>query len=137
MRERLAVALFVLGSTFLWIVPPFAGSLERSRILADVLHILGVATIAVLGVAAWAIARGLPWWLLAARWAAALGLVTCAAVAAVDVAVWHDATLGLGVLAHAAGCVTLLVIATVPAVRSTLGDRWRELEGRRRPWYLD
>ncbi len=137
MRERLGVALFVLGSTFLWIVPPFAGSLERATPLADVLHILGVATIVVFGAAAWALARDLPWWVHAARWAAALGLVTCAAVAAVDVAVGHDVLLGLDVLAHAAGCGALLVLATVPALRSTLGDRWRELEARRRPWYLD
>jgi hypothetical protein len=136
-RERLGVALFVLGSTFLWIVPPFAGSLDRSTILSDALHVLGIATIAVFGVAAWALARGLLWSPLASRWAAVLGLLTCAAVAAVDVAVWRDALFGLDVLAHAAGCVSLLVLAAAPAVRSTLGDRWRELEDRRRTWYPD
>lgn len=118
-RNLGGVALFLFGTTFLWLTPAFAskgvstkGALWTITLVGSLLVLIGFS------VATWGLFRGAGWWDTLAVGSAVAGLVVLvpywiAAARAGETAPWFN------VLIHAAGSVGVLVLLTVPVM-----ERW-------------
>lgn len=70
-------ALFLAGTTWLWLTPAFAGrGVSTEGILWVVTQVLCFATIAGFCVAAWGLFARASWWETVALWSAVLGVAT-------------------------------------------------------------
>lgn len=77
LRNLGGVALFLAGTTWLWLTPSFASKgVSRSGALWTVTNVLCLATIAVFCVATWGLFARESWWEAVAIGAAVLGLVS-------------------------------------------------------------
>lgn len=131
-RERVGVAMFVVGSTFLWVVPPFAGPLSPTSFVPTALHLLGVVTVLAYGITAWTYVRGSVWWAAVACVAGVLGLATTVLVGLEVSEVRGSPWLTLDLVAHAVGSLTLVGLALIPRWRAHLvrvGRRFRRRLG--------
>ena len=71
------VSLLLMGSTWLWLTPAFAGSgVSTSGALWEVTRVLCLLTVLGFCVATWALFARYPWWEIAAKGSAAVGAVT-------------------------------------------------------------
>jgi hypothetical protein len=112
------VALFLFGTTYLWLTPAFAGQgVSTKGILWSITQILALVTLLGFAIATWGLFRKVGWWDTAAIAAAVLGLLVLipywiAAHNSGEVTPWWN------VLVHALGAVGVLVLLTVPSLRT-------------------
>lgn len=117
-RNLGGVALFLLGTTFVWLTPMFAGRGVSTRgVLWSITQALALVTVLGFTVAALGLFRRSGWWETAAVASAIVGLVTLipywiAAHSSGEVTPWWN------VLVHAIGSGGVLVLLLVPRLES-------------------
>jgi hypothetical protein len=118
-RNLGGVALFLFGTTFLWLTPSFAGpGVPTKGVAWSVTQVLSLVTLALFTVATWGLFTKAGWWEPVAVVAAVLGF-------AVLVPYWlaaHHAgevNPGFNVLIHALGSVGVWVLLLTPSL-----ERW-------------
>jgi hypothetical protein len=114
-----AVALFLFGTTFLWLTPSFASQGVSTKGLAwSITQVLSLVTLALFSVATWGLFKKAGWWEAVAVVAAAVGF-------AVLVPYWlaarHAGEVNpeFNVLIHVIGSVGVWVLLLVPSL-----ERW-------------
>jgi hypothetical protein len=115
-RTTGGVALFLFGTTFLWLTPAFAGpGVSSSGALWGVTQAMSLFTMAGFTVATWGLFTRSSWWEMIAIASALLG-------ALVLVPYWlaahsaGEATPWFNVLVHVIGDAGVLILLTVPAL---------------------
>jgi hypothetical protein len=118
-RNLGGVALFLFGTTFLWLTPAFAGQGVSTKGVAwSVTQVGALVTLALFTVATWGLFTKAGWWEVVAVVAAAVGLL-------VLIPYWLAASHagepnpGFNVLIHALGSVGVWVLLLVPSL-----ERW-------------
>jgi len=118
-RNMGGVALFLFGTTFLWLTPSFASSGVSTRGVAwSITQVLALVTLALFTAATWGLFTKAGWWEPVAVVAAALGFL-------VLIPYWFAASHagevnpGFNVLVHAFGSVGVWVLLLVPSL-----ERW-------------
>lgn len=113
-RNMGGVALFLFGTTFLWLTPSFAspGVSTTGRMWA-ITAVLALATLAGFMVATWGLFRKASWWEGAAVAAAVLGVVV---LIPYWLAARHagETTPGFNVFIHALGVAGVFILLLVP-----------------------
>ncbi len=115
-RNLGGVALFLFGTTFLWLTPSFASQGVSTEGLAwSITQVLALLTIALFTVATWGLFTKGGWWEAVAVIAAAIGLL-------VLVPYWLAASHagevnpGFNVVIHALGSVGVCALLLVPSL---------------------
>lgn len=113
-RNLGGVALFLFGSTFVWLTPAFATrGISTDGIWWSSTQVLALVTVAGFTVATWGLFRRDSWWESVAVGSAVLGLVAllpyCIAGAQAG-----ETTTAFNAAIHAAGSVGVLVLLRVP-----------------------
>jgi hypothetical protein len=121
-RNLGGVALFLFGSTYMWLTPFFAmhAGAATHTVWWSVILVLCLITMAGFTVATWALFAKATWWSVVAVASAATGLVVLipywvAAYAIGEPAPWYN------VLIHAVGGVAVLVFLRMPTLSSWVG----------------
>ena len=116
-RNLGGVALFLFGSTYLWLTPAFAapGS-DTSGTAWAVTLVLSLVTLAGFTVATWGMFHRNGWWVPVALGSAGLGVVAL-------IPYWVAAASsapnpGFDVLIHAAGCAAVFLLLLLPPLRA-------------------
>lgn len=113
-RNMGGVALFLFGTTFLWLTPSFASrGVSTTGAMWAVTAVLALATLAAFTVATWGLFRKRSWWEGAAVAAAVLGVVV---LIPYWLAAHHagEATPGFNVAIHALGDAGVFALLLVP-----------------------
>jgi hypothetical protein len=112
------IALFLFGTTYLWLTREFASAgLDTSGALWAVTEVASLATLAGFTVATWALFKRRSWWAMAALASAVLGvLVLIPFWIAADAA--GETTPGFTVLIHALGCAGVFLLLLTPGLRA-------------------
>ena len=117
-RNLGALALFLYGTTFLWLTAAFAGTgTPASGTAWTVTQLLVIATIGGFSVAAWGIYKATLWWERLAVGAAIFGfapLIPCWLAAS---AVVGGGTVAQGVVSHVVGNALILLLLLLPSPR--------------------
>ena len=129
-RNMGGVALFLFGTTFLWLTPMFASpGISTDGFLWALTQVLALATLAGFTVATWGLFRRDSWWERVAVGSAVLGLVAL-------IPFWIAAT-GAGeitpaftVLIHALGSVGVLVLLEMPRLEHWVDSHVMERRAR-------
>jgi hypothetical protein len=118
-RNLGGVALFLFGTTFLWLTPAFATpGVSTKGIAWPITQVLALVTLALFTAATWGLFTKAGWWEAVAVVAAALGFVAL-------IPYWLAASrsgepgLGINLLVHALGSVGVWVLLLVPSL-----ERW-------------
>jgi hypothetical protein len=118
-RNMGGVALFLFGTTFMWLTPSFASQGVSTKGVAwSITQVLSLVTLALFTAATWGLFTKAGWWEAVAVLAAILGFV-------VLIPYWLAASHagepspGFNVLIHALGSVGVLVLLLVPSL-----ERW-------------
>lgn len=113
------VALFLFGTTFLWLTPEFATrGIPTTGVWWSITRVLALVTLVGCTAATWGLFQRASWWEPAAIAAAILGVAVLVPYwIAADQAV--ETTPGFNVLIHALGSVGVLVLLLVPGL-----ERW-------------
>jgi hypothetical protein len=118
-RNMGGVALFLFGTTFLWLTPTFATQGVPTKGIAwSITQVLSLVTLALFTAATWGLFTRTGWWEAVAIVAAALGLL-------VLIPYWLAASHagevnpGFNVAIHALGSVGIWVLLLVPSL-----ERW-------------
>ena len=117
-RNLGGVALFLFGTTHLWLTPAFAGrGFSTKGVLWTITQVLAFLTLLGFTVATWGLFKKSGWWDDVAIASAALGLVVLipywvAAHSGGEVTPWWN------VLVHALGAAGVLVLLVVPGLHS-------------------
>lgn len=117
-RNAGGAALFLFGTTFLWLTPAFAtAGLNTTGFWWSLTRILALLTLAGFTIATWGLFRRSTWWRTTALTAAALGVLTLipyliAAQAAGETTPWFTA------LILALGCAAVFLLLLAPKPRS-------------------
>ncbi len=112
------IALFLFGTTYLWLTREFAtAGLDTSGLWWAVTEVLSLLTVAGFTVATWGLFRRSSWWAATALASTVLGLLVLipfwiAAHAA------GETTPGFTVLIHVLGCAGVLLLLLVPPLRA-------------------
>lgn len=125
MRTITAVAVFLFGTTFLWLTPAMAGKSGQELSGARWVTVQVLVWAAILGfsAAAWGLYRSLPWWTPVLAVSALAGLAASAVYALAVRDVPGVANVASNVLLHAGVSLVLLVVVSTPTVRQTLTER--------------
>jgi hypothetical protein len=117
-RNMGGVALFLFGTTFLWLTPAFAApGVSTKGVAWSITQVLALVTLALFTVATWGLFSKAGWWEAVALVAAALGVL-------VLIPYWLAASHagepgpGFNVLVHALGSVGVWVLLLVPSLES-------------------
>ena len=117
------IALFLFGTTFLWLTPMFASpGISTKGVWWSITQVLSLLTLAGFTVATWGLFKKWTWWENAAIASAVLGAV-------VLIPYWiaahnsGETTPGFNVLIHALGDAGVLALLTVPALESWVNGR--------------
>ncbi len=113
-RNAGGVALFLFGTTFLWLTPSLASpGVSTTGVAWSITQVLALATIALFTVATWGLFKKAGWWESVAVVAAAAGFVVLVPywIAASHAGVVNPA---FDVLIHALGNIGVLVLLLVP-----------------------
>ena len=117
-RNTGGVALFLFGTTYLWLTREFAtAGLDTTGLWWAVTEVLSLATLAGFAVATWGLFKRRPWWATTALASAGLGVLVLipfwiAAHAA------GETTPGFTVLIHALGCAGVFLLLLVAPLRA-------------------
>ena len=117
-RNLGGVALFLFGTTYLWLAPMFAtGGIPTKSIWWSMTRVLAFATLLGFTIATWGLFKTTAWWDSLAVTSAVLGLVVLipywiAAHSSGEITPWWN------VLVHALGAIGVLVLLTVPLLES-------------------
>jgi hypothetical protein len=115
-RNMGEVALFLFGTTYLWLTPTFASAgVSTTGVAWSITLVLALVTIALFTAATWGLFKKAGWWEPVAVTAAAVGFVVLipywvAASHAGETTPWFN------VLIHALGNVGVLVLLLVPSL---------------------
>jgi hypothetical protein len=104
------VALFLFGTTFLWLTPSFASpGVSTSGVAWSITQVLALVTIAVFTAATWGLFKKTAWWQPVAVIAAAIGFVVLIPywIAASHAGEHNPA---INVVVHALGNIGVLVL---------------------------
>jgi hypothetical protein len=115
-RNLGGVALFLFGTTFLWLTPSFASAGVSTKGVAwSITQVLALATIVLFTVATWGLFKHTGWWEPVALVAAAVGF---AVLIPYWLAAHHagDANPAFNVVIHVLGNVGVLVLLLVPSL---------------------
>jgi hypothetical protein len=118
-RNLGGVALFLFGTTFLWLTPSFASpGVSTKGVAWSVTQVLALVTLALVTAATWGLFTKAGWWEAVAVVAAAVGF---AVLVPYWIAAGHagEVNPGFNVLVHALGSVGVLVLLLVPTL-----ERW-------------
>jgi hypothetical protein len=118
-RNLGGVALFLFGTTFLWLTPSFASQGVSTKGAAwAITQVLALVTLALFTAATWGLFTKAGWWEAVAVGAAALGFL---ALIPYWLAASHagETNPGFVVLIHALGSVGVWVLLLVPSL-----ERW-------------
>ena len=117
-RNMGGVALFLFGTTFLWLTPMFASrGVPTKGIWWSITQVLAFGALLGFTIATWGLFKKSPWWDGVAIASAVVGLV-------VLIPYWiaahnsGETTPWFNVLIHAVGAIGVLVLLTVPALES-------------------
>ena len=113
-RNLGGVSLFLLGTTFMWVTPAFAGKgVSTSGLLWAMTRVLAFVTLAGFTVATWGLFQRAGWWEPLAVTSALLGLVTMVPywIAAARAGETNPA---FNVLIHVLGCAGVLALLLIP-----------------------
>jgi hypothetical protein len=112
------VALFLFGTTYMWLTPAFAGKgVSTKGAWWSISQVLVFATMLGFMIATWGLFRKSGWWEIAAIVSAIVGLVAL-------IPYWVAAQLGgeitpwFNVLVHAVGAAGVLVLLLVPTLQN-------------------
>jgi hypothetical protein len=117
-RNLGGAALFLFGTTFLWLTPMFASpGVSTQGVLWSVTQVLSLITLVGFTVATWGLFSRAGWWEAVAIGSAIAGLVVLvpywiAAHSAGEVTPWFTAAV------HAVGSVGVLVLLLVPSLEN-------------------
>ena len=117
-RNLGGVALFLFGTTYLWLTPMFASrGISTKGLWWSVTQVLALGTLLGFTIATWGLFRRSSWWDGVAIASAALGLMVLipywiAAQSSGETTPWFN------VLIHAVGAIGVLVLLTVPSLAS-------------------
>jgi len=112
------VALFLFGTTYLWLTREFASAgLDTSGFWWGVTEVLSLVTVAGFTVATWGLFKRRSWWAVAALASTVLGLLVLipywiGAHAAGETTPWFT------VLVHVLGCAGVFLLLLVPPLRA-------------------
>ena len=115
-RNLGGVALFLFGTTFMWITPLFAKSGTSARgVLWSMTLVLSLVTMAGFTVATWGLFTKASWWTVVAVASAVAGLVALipywiVAHISAEPTPWYN------VLIHAVGAAGVLILLLVPTL---------------------
>lgn len=118
-RNMGGVALFLFGTTFLWLTPDFATrGISTTGTWWSITRVLALVTLLGFTAATWGLFQQATWWEVMAVGSAILGLVVLAPywVAAHNAG---ETTPGFNVFIHALGSAGVLVLLLVPTL-----ERW-------------
>jgi hypothetical protein len=110
------VALFLFGTTFLWLTPSFASpGVSTEGVAWSITQVLALVTIALFTAATWGLFKKHGWWESVAVVAAAVGFVV---LIPYWIAAGHagESNPAFNVLIHALGNVGVLVLLLVPSL---------------------
>ena len=117
-RNLGGAALFLFGTTYLWLTPMFAArGVPTKGILWSLTQILAFATLLGFSIATWGLFKKTAWWDGLAVASAIVGLI-------VLIPYWiaahisGEATPWWNVFVHAIGAIAVLVLLTVPTLES-------------------
>lgn len=115
MRTTAAIAIFLFGTTFLWMTASFAGRTPPpTGVLWTVVNVLSLAAVVAFSATAWAVWKDLSWWEPAALVAAVIGLVAVVpfvlAVRGIEPGL-GDMGVQINLWSHALGAVVVLLVA--------------------------
>jgi hypothetical protein len=117
-RNTGGVALFLFGTTYLWLTREFAtAGLDTSGLWWAVTEVLSLATLTGFTVATWGLFQHRPWWATIALASAGLGLLVLIPFwIAADAA--GETTPGFTVLIHAVGCAGVFLLLLIAPLRA-------------------
>lgn len=118
-RNLGGVALFLFGTTFLWLTPAFATQgLSTKGVAWSITQVLALVTIALFTAATWGLFTKAGWWEAVAVVAAALGFLV---LVPYWLAAGHagEPNPGFNVFVHALGSAGVWVLLLVPSL-----ERW-------------
>jgi hypothetical protein len=117
-RNLGALALFVYGTTFLWLTAAFAGAgTPASGTAWTVTQLLVIATILSFSVAAWGIYKATSWWERLAIGSAVLGFASLIPYWLAARPAVGAGTVAQGVIIHAIGNALVLVLLLAPPTK--------------------
>jgi hypothetical protein len=123
-KNVVAIAVFLFGSTFLWMMPLFIGP-KASGALWNVGQVLGFLAIVGFTAVAWGIFTGASWWEPVAIASGLVGIaatVPYAIAAPSSVAAGDPLSLGINVGMHVLGSAAVIAVLTVqPAEHWVVG----------------
>jgi hypothetical protein len=117
-RNTGGVALFLFGTTFLWLTPAFATpGVSTKGVAWSITQVLALVTLALFTAATWGLFAKAGWWEAVALVAAALGVLV---LLPYWLAASHagEPSPGFNVLVHALGSVGVWVLLLVPSLES-------------------
>jgi hypothetical protein len=125
MRTTTAVAVFLFGTTFLWLTPAMAGKSGQDLSGARWVAVQVLVWAAILGftAAAWGLYRSLSWWTPVLVVSALAGVAASAMYALAVRDVPGVANVASNVLLHAGVSALLLIAVSTPTVRQALVER--------------
>jgi hypothetical protein len=115
-RNLGGVALFLFGTTFMWLTPSFASpGVSTKGIAWSITQVLALVTIALFTAATWGLFTKAGWWEAVAVVAAALGVLV---LIPYWLAAGHagEPSPGFNVLVHALGSIGVWVLLLVPSL---------------------
>lgn len=126
-KNMAAVALFVFGTTFLWMTASFAGrKTPPSGPAWAVEQILALVAVAGFAAAAWGIFKGQVWWDVVAAASALVGLIAVIpyliGLTQLE-AGFSDAGVQINIAMHVLGSAAVLSLVFVPAVNQWFTGR--------------
>jgi hypothetical protein len=124
-RNMVAVAVFLFGSTFLWMMPLFIGP-KANGTLWNVGQVLGFLAILGFTAVAWGIFTGAAWWEPAAIASGVVGLAATlpyALAAPSTVAAGDPLSLVINIGMHALGSAAVIAVLTVRPAELWLAGR--------------
>ena len=125
-RNLGALALFVYGTTFLWLTAAFAGTgTPASGTAWTVTQLLVIVTIGGFSVAAWGIYQATSWWARLAVGSAIFGFAPLIPYWLAASRVVGGGTVAQGVVSHMVGNALILLLLLMPAPRHWIQDQVR------------
>jgi hypothetical protein len=120
MRTLAAVAMFLFGTTFLWLTPSFAGRATPPTGAAwSVVNVLALVAVAAFTLAAWGLYRQHTWWEGVAVTSAVIGLLSIVpflvGMRQID-ADLTDLGVQINIWMHVVGAVGVLAVTRAPVV---------------------